>query len=240
MKFVKPTTIVLGISLALPACQMNTGGGLANSTPTQSLTAQEKQLRQQRETFNKTVVQGAAVGAMFGAILGGVTGDSGEDVLKGAAIGGAMGAASGYYIAGRQSQFATAEDQLNEVIAITRQRNGELDQVLATQRSVIENDRTRLATLQLQVAEGEASRADLTAAVQSARANREAMADISGDLDGESQKLSQNVAVAYNSSPAGAARLQNEVLTFQSKQNAFNASLQEYDQLIDSIDIGEV
>lgn len=125
------------------------------------LTPEERRMREQSRAFQKTVWQGALIGAGAGALWGLLQGDDTRGVLTKAAIGGAAGGLAGLYVAEKQKEFANQEDQLDAMIADVRQSNAKTEELIASARQVIAEDKRQLAAVQRRYRAGQATQAEL-------------------------------------------------------------------------------
>ena len=99
---------------------------------------------------------GGGVGAGVGAV--GSKNKKGQNALLGAAlgcaIGGVVGGGAGAYIADKQEQFATKEQQLDSMIADVRGENQKLSQLISNTQMVIADDKARMDQIDQQLASG--------------------------------------------------------------------------------------
>jgi hypothetical protein len=121
------------------------------------LSAEERELRERARRFEMTVWQGALLGGLAGTLIGAVAGGDVEDAAGGAMLGGTVGAIAGFYVAAKQEQYADAEDQLESMTADVRASNREAEALIASARSVLAEDRRRLAAVEAGYRRGEAS-----------------------------------------------------------------------------------
>jgi len=138
-----------------------TGGASTTATPDSSLTPEEQRLRKQSQAFQRTVWEGVLIGASAGALLGVFQGKDTEGILKRALIGGAVGGLAGAYIANKQKQYSNKEDQLDSMISDVQKSNKETEELIASARQVMAEDKRRLASVQSRYKAGQASEADL-------------------------------------------------------------------------------
>jgi uncharacterized membrane protein len=136
------------------------------------LTAAERRLRRQSRAFQRTVWEGALIGAGAGALWGTLAGDDAKGILTKTAIGGAVGGLAGAYVASKQREFASAEDQLDSMIADVRQSNRDAEALIVSIREVLVEDRRRLAAAERRYRAGQVTEAELAAIRRSAAANR--------------------------------------------------------------------
>lgn len=107
-------------------------------------TAAERAMRESTERLQSTIGEGSLFGAAAGAVLGGLAGGA-EGAFQGAELGRLGGAAAGGYVRQLQSQFATQEAVLNQVLADIARTNAELEHAIANMRGLIAERRAALA-----------------------------------------------------------------------------------------------
>jgi len=140
-----------GAALILSACQtLSTRGS-------QPLTPEEQRMRQQADTFNETMIEGALVGAaVLGVLTYMATGDQNK-ALQGAAAGALIGAGAGHYMASKQQQYATEEERLDSIVADVRADNAKLARLNRSAQEVIVADLAKIERLDTQLAQGKIS-----------------------------------------------------------------------------------
>ena len=134
-------------------------------------------MREQSRNFDKTVWQGVLIGATGGALLGWLTGDDTKDVLKGAAIGAVVGGAAGAYVAHKQKEFSSREDQLDSMITDVRQSNRDTEEYIRTVRVVVDEDKRKLAAAKAKYRKGSLTKDELEQEKASVAQNRQIMKD---------------------------------------------------------------
>jgi len=151
--------------MLLSACATTGPGG-------EPLTPAQQQLRAQNQRFNDTVATGVVAGALalglLGALLAGPR-SRGEGAALGALAGAAVGGAAGTYIAARNERYATREQAAQARIAAANQEAAELERTALAAEQVAKENRERLAVLQARVKAGQATAAQLSAQVATAR-----------------------------------------------------------------------
>jgi len=125
------------------------------------LSDSEKKLREQGRKFDKTVWQGVLIGAVAGTLIGAVAGGDAEDAVGGAIVGGSIGALAGMYVAHKQKVYASAEDQLDSMIGDIRTSNRDAEALIADAKTVLAEDRRRLAAVQARHRAGQATEREL-------------------------------------------------------------------------------
>lgn len=150
VRFGKGIATVVAACVFLAAC--------ATSNVDQStLTPAEKRLRQQADTFNQTVVEGAVAGCAVGLLVGLLAagnGKKGQGAAIGCAAGAAMGGATGYYVADKQEKYANEEARLDSMTDDVRKDNQRLADMITTSRQVIAEDSKTLDSLNQKIASG--------------------------------------------------------------------------------------
>lgn len=143
--------LLVGAALALSACQT------PPTRSSQALTPEEQRMRQQADTFNETVIEGAMVGAaLLGVLTYMATGDQNK-ALKGAAAGAVIGAGAGNYVASKQQQYASEEDRLDSMITDVRSDSAKLTRLNNSARQVIAADLAKLRRIDSALAQGKMS-----------------------------------------------------------------------------------
>lgn len=155
-KTFKAVALSLSACLLLSACQ-TTG---ANERP---LTAAEQRMRDQADTYNQTMLEGAATGCAVGALAGILMGattkkNKGRNALVdgaiGCAAGGVIGGGVGAYVADKQEKYANKEQQLDSMISDVRGENQRLGGLIATTQQVIADDKARMDQIDKDLAAG--------------------------------------------------------------------------------------
>ena len=126
-----------------------------------SYSPDELALREQAKRFDLTVWQGALIGAVIGGAIGAASGGSASSAAGGATAGAAIGLIAGAYVAHLQDRYASKEDQLDAMTRDVANSNQKTAELIAKIRSVIAEDRRRLAAIQARVAHGQATAAEL-------------------------------------------------------------------------------
>lgn len=162
-KSFKVLALAVSASLLLSACQTASGTGDRPLTPA------EQRMRQQADTFNSTLVEGALTGCAAGAAVGlaaallGGGKHKGKNVLVDSAIGCAAGAAvgtlAGAYVADKQEKYANKEDQLNSMITDVRNENQRLAGLITATEQVIADDKATIDKIDQDLAAGKISMA---------------------------------------------------------------------------------
>lgn len=195
------------------------------------LSPAEQRMRQQSRAFQRTVWEGALIGAGAGALWGALAGDDTKGILTKTAIGGAVGGLAGAYVASKQKEFASAEDQLDSMIADVRQSNREAESLIASIREVIAEDRRRLAAVEQRHRAGQATAADLAATRKRAEANRAIARDAANGAR-EQYAMYSNAERGYRAEnpTVGTDELKREL-------GSFRKQIDTLDELADSITV---
>jgi hypothetical protein len=178
---------VLASSILLSGC-MGTGpdsgsfsmAGLFGTGQKQALTPAEQRLREDANTFNKTVLGGVAYNAMVGAALGAIVGylHSGGDLRQtaiysgaGVAAGGVYGLIDGYRTATKQE---AARRQVHEVEVMTdkvMEENRQIEQSIQTAQAVVAENTSKIAEVEQKLQNQEITQAQAQAELQGYRSN---------------------------------------------------------------------
>lgn len=156
IRLMRSTAAALVGAMLLSGCVTTSGG-----TPSRPLTPQEQALREQSKAYDGTRLEGAALGCVSGALVGILVGAS-TSGKKGALVGGAAGCAAGgiggyawgSYVADKQKQFATAEQQYGSMLDDARAENTRLNGFVDASRKVMADDSARLEQINGQLASG--------------------------------------------------------------------------------------
>ena len=137
--------VAFGMALLLGAC--TTTGDTAR-------TPAEQKMREQANTFNQTVGEGALVGCIAGAIIGILASNrhQGNGAAIGCGAGAVAGGATGYMVASKQETYANEEARLNAMIDDLRADNQRLSGLIDSSHTVIESDKAALAALDKKIA----------------------------------------------------------------------------------------
>jgi len=209
------------------------GGGRTqpDDTAEASLTPAERRMREQSRAFQKTVWEGALLGAGVGTLYGVLRGERAQDVVKDALIGGAVGGLAGVYVARKQQQYSSKEDQLDSMIADVRKSNDETQALIASVRAVIAEDQRRLAAVQTQVRKGQATAAALADTRSRIGDNQRIIAQASTGAR-DKQTLFRDAERRFRQDHPGTdtARMQREL-------DAYNNNIKTLDSLADSVSV---
>lgn len=124
-----------------------------------TMTPQEIALREEADTFNRTVGEGIATGCVAGGAIGAGIGAAQRQnplvgFLIGCIAGGAAGGFTGWYIADKQQQYANEEQRLDAMIVDVKSDNERLVSLIDTSRTVIAQDQAKIDALEKQLAAG--------------------------------------------------------------------------------------
>jgi outer membrane lipoprotein SlyB len=188
------------MALALAACQ-TTGGDRAwkgDSDPQYVPTAAEKQLEQDNQIYNDTILggaaQGAVTGALLGAVLGLATGDYRYALIgagAGAVGGGLIGGLDGYMVAKKQE---AARKKVREIMLITedvKKENDNLIRSIANMDVVIEQTRTNLDKARADYEAGTATVADVRRTEDRAERNLASMGDLIDGMESRNKEYEE-------------------------------------------------
>ena len=180
---------VITIPVALTGClTFSEGGGV-------SLTPEERALREEAQVFNQTVLGGAAAGAAIGGFACMMFGSSLGDCAAEAAIGAVAGGIAGYVTASKQK---AANEQVRATDIVTRDihaENERLASLVATARSVLEENRASNEELRARIVNNEAEAGEIDAQRRKIQSNVEVLNGVIANLN---EKRSQYTEVAGN------------------------------------------
>jgi hypothetical protein len=214
------------------------GGGMtladqdaASGVDDAALSPAERRMRQQSRAFQRTVWEGALIGAGAGALWGALAGDDTKGILTKTAIGGAVGGLAGAYVATKQKEFASAEDQLDAMIADVQQSNREAEALIASIRTVVAEDRRRLAAVEQRHRAGQATEAELAATRKRVEANRAVARDAAKGAR-EQYAMYSNAERSYRAQnpSVGTDGLKREL-------NSYRQQIETLDDLADSMTV---
>jgi archaellum component FlaC len=160
-KSFKVLALAVSSSVLLSACQTTSGAGDRPLTPA------EQRMREQADTYNQTMLEGAATGCAAGAVTGlavallGGGKHKGKNALVDSAIGCAAGAVIGggvgAYVADKQEKYANKEQQLDSMISDVRAENQRLAGLITATQQVIADDKARMDQIDTDLAAGKLS-----------------------------------------------------------------------------------
>lgn len=169
--------LVLALAVSLAGCE--TMGPMAGfgGGPQVVLSPAEQQLRDDEKRFNDTVISAVLTGAAGGAAVGAlgclIAGCRGRDTVAAAGVGAVVGGAAlgidGYVTAKKEQAGKQNLRAVQAAANDVRQDNGKLQTYLASSNRVLSEGKTRLASLQKDVAAKRIS----TAEAQQAREREE-------------------------------------------------------------------
>lgn len=147
--FFKPVAASLAACVLLSGC-VTTAGDPSQMTPA------ERKMREQADTYNQTVLEGLLTGCAAGGAIGAVSRSKnrGQNALIGCGIGAVLGAGAGAYVADKQEQYASKEEQLDAMIADVRKENERLAGLITTTQQVIADDKARIEQIDKDLAAG--------------------------------------------------------------------------------------
>ena len=120
----------------------------------QELTPVQRKLNEQVAAFNKTVWEGVLVGCIGGTVVGILISDDPASIIDATSIGCAVGSMAGSYVADRQKNFSNREDALDSIIADLQQKNQRVNELIATMREVIAEDKRKIDDLNKKYQQG--------------------------------------------------------------------------------------
>lgn len=203
-KMIKPVALTLSATLLLSACQ-TTG---ANNRP---LTPAEQRMREQADTYNQTILEGAATGCAAGLLAGMLLGattkkNRGQSMLLGSAVGcvagAAIGGGVGAYVADKQEKYATKEEQLDAMIKDVHGENERLAGLLTATQQVIADDKSRIEQIDKELASGKITMAQAKEKMAAVDDNRAYLDNTIAEL----RKRQANYAEAASQTEGGVSK----------------------------------
>jgi hypothetical protein len=186
-------TKVAGITL--PPLPAMFGGG-----PEEPLTPAEQRLREDAQTFNKTVLGGVAYNAAIGATIGAIAGflESGGDMSEtlkyaaiGTAAGGVYGAIDGYRTATKQEAARAQLREIEVMVDKVEAENARIEESIRTTDAVINDSRAKLASAQQRLARQEITAEQFERDVDGAQSNVAELDKLIAGIEGRRDEFSQ-------------------------------------------------
>jgi hypothetical protein len=168
----KTVALVLAGSMLVSACASTSGGGEGGESAQASTTApdgsaltpDEQQLREDAQTFNVTVAEGALVGAglgiLTGVLIGATTGRVDNMVrygIVGGVTGGIMGGVDGYMTAKAQEAGNNRVRMVQSMTRDVQQDNAKLQALIDSSNRILADSQQRLADIKQQAGQKTAS-----------------------------------------------------------------------------------
>lgn len=208
-----------------------TGGTSTGAESTADLTPAERRMREQSRAFQRTVWEGVLIGASAGALWGVIAREDAKDVLKKALIGGAVGGLAGAYIAHKQKQYSSKEDQLDSMIADVRDSNRKTEELIVSVREVVAEDKRRLASVEKRYKTGQATEAELKEVRARVSENKTVVAQ-AGKGAREKYSMFEGAEREYRQQNPG-----TDTKGLQTELKAYNRQIETLDGLADTISV---
>lgn len=221
MKSAKAVALSLSVSLLLSACQ-TTG---ANDRP---LTPAEQRMREQADTYNQTIFEGAAAGCAAGILAGILIGAAGggkkntmlADGAIGCVAGAAIGGGVGAYVADKQEKYATKEEQLDAMIADVKGENQRLAGLVTATQQVIVADKARLDQIDKDLAAGKITMAQAKEKIAAVDDNKAYLDNTIAELRKRQTNYADAASQTARGAPKSKVRAMNEEINTLEKQIA--------------------
>lgn len=226
------TTLLVAAIGGLSGCvaTMPSGPTGASSNPagratTAAYTPAERRLRQESNLFSQTAMQGCLAGAVAGALVG-LLATRRENRGRGAMIGAAGGCAAGFavnaYVQNQRGQYRNNEARINAMIADVRADNQKLAGMVSTTRSVIADDKRRIAAVNAQYLNQQISVDQARVELARVKENR---ALLNNTINNVKKRESDwnDIASIERQSGVNTARLDAEIGQLQSKVETLEA-----------------
>ena len=172
MTYIKQFLVVAVTAVFLVGCQTTGGGSYLGAADDTDMTPAEREMHNRSEAFNRTIWEGVAMGALGGAIIGGLIGRDWQGAAIGAGIGALAGGVAGNYLASKQRQYASKEQQLNAMIADVHTKNLQAKQMVTALEDVVAEDRKKLALANKQYEDGLIQKAQYDKEIKDVQENR--------------------------------------------------------------------
>ena len=228
---IKPLACAMVLALGLAACS-TTGSGFGADES--NLTPAQRELRQEAERFNQTVLEGALTGALIGGIAGALLSE--DDPLAGAAIGAgagaAVGAGAGFFVASQNEEYANEEQRLEAQVAAAQEDVARYERIVLSTERVVNEYRQRIARLDSQYADGQVTAAEY----------RNQVAGVQTDLDAIQALIDENgnIVEAYEAEIASLrqqGRSSTELAAARTEMIQEREALQsQYNELLSAVD----
>ncbi len=174
-------------------------GACAGAPPT---TPAEAALQERSQRYSTTVATGAGAGGALGLLVGALACRGNAGCIAGATVaGGALGAGTGVFVADRNDSSAEAERVVGGRIAVAQHDNQRFAEDLAVLRQATEERRRSLASLQVALRQGSASRAQLGTERAALERNHKAAQRMAAEMTASSQRLAADITSLQGSAP---------------------------------------
>lgn len=199
----------LALAIALSGC----GPMLTRPGSQQPGSPAQQRMDQLSAAYRRTVLQGALIGAASGAAIGAVASskDRGRNARIGAGAGLIAGLIAGAVVGEQQKQYAGTENELNELIASSRQSNAILDQLVKDMEAVVSEDNARIAEIESQLQQGQIDQAEAQrrlTRVNQDRQQMQATIDTARKRKAELEQASAAAAAASKDAASAGTRTQ--------------------------------
>ena len=228
--------LILALAMSLAGCETMPGLGGA---PQQPLSAAEQQMQNDQKRFNDTVISAVLMGAAGGAAIGGLgcllAGCRGKDAVGAAAVGAVVGGAAlgiDGYVTAKKEQAGKQNLRAVQVAANdVRQDNGRLQAYLDSSGKVLNEGRTRLASLQRDVA---AKRISAQEAQQTREREERNIASMNQTLTQARKTRDQYMEAAgkMSDTPQNKRDLDNEIRRMNQQIAQLEGNVQAYNQAL--------
>ncbi|MDD2767092.1 MAG: glycine zipper 2TM domain-containing protein [Methylococcus sp.] len=181
-------------ALLVSGCASTGGYRQSYTTPNQA------RLAQLSESYNETLAEGCLAGAAVGGLAGGLIGRDWKGAVAGLLAGAALGCAAGSYVGNVQNGYAREEDRLSAVILDIRRDNQSLANLIPVARSVVEENKARVAELDKAIAAGRMTRVQAAGQLADLDASRSQLQSTLGSA--KKRLAEQHAVIAMNTQNA--------------------------------------
>lgn len=207
----KPVAAGLAVSLL--------AGCVTTGDPNHPLTAAEQRMREQADAYNMTILQGVLAGCAGGAAIGAVSSrnNRGQNALIGCGLGALLGGGTGAYVANKQEQYATKEEQLDATIADVRADNQRLTGLLDATRQVIADDTARIEQVDRDLAAGKITMQQAKTQMASVDDNRAYLDNTLAELRKRQQSYANAAAQLHSADARRNQELNDQIATMEKR-----------------------
>lgn len=225
--------LALGMALLLAGCQStNYYGSSGNVDPRLKNNSSAK-------FFSKSGFQACAGGALLGLVAcqASNSSDKGACMIAAAVAGCGAGMGANYYLDSQRAKYANAEERLNAAIADVQKDNQQLQMLSDTARSVIDDDKRKLAQIQRDIASNTLKRDQARKDIASIDANTAYLQKSLADVRKKKEEW-QKVALAERNSGARVDALNAEINRMQQQIVSLESEIDQLYRQRSSIHLG--
>jgi hypothetical protein len=227
--------IALGLVLVLTGCQTYSSTPRANQAPVDPRLSNSTSA----QFFSKSGWQACAGGALAGVLacqLGNPSQKS-QCMIAAGLVGCGVGMGANYYLDNKRSQYANSEDRLDATIADVRKDNQQLQMLSDTARSVIADDKRKIAQIKSDIASNQLQRVQAQRQIAEIDANAAYLKKSLADVRNKQQEWVK-VASAERNNGARTDTLDAEIGKMQKQVAQLESEIDQLYQQRSSIQLG--